>query len=451
VKFQQVINLFQERVSGANFLLLFTLSTLAVVIMFIFLARYGTGFLLALAYILTGLLLISSTFSGLVLIARFPLVVILALYALLGRKNKLSFSKVTILWAFVPLVMFLNSPRASDSMDALAQSILFLLFYIGLIIGGQRILGDVRGRAVYINTVAAFTIIISCLQIPFLTSTHGRLTGIFKSSVGFMIVGMTGVIVLAWFVLKQKAWSGKFICFLIFTSLAFVLLLLTAGRTAVGGTLLGLLILLIRRLKRNLIIILASIIILGPIGVKVVVSFPGFEIVKNKLFSTKDTRTQLWRLAWDEIQVKPWIGWGTGAAAIKSASQLGMTYHQTYLEFAVDHGIPFAILIMLVFLWLPIRGLVLMRRCQTEELKNMANLSSAILTSYAFSSFFGGVLNATTFILPIYSTIALQEGVRAESHEMALYDEAQYYNEYGILDQDQQETWYGKYVGGEQA
>jgi O-antigen ligase len=216
------------------------------------------------------------------------------------------------------------------------------------------------------------------------------------------------------------------------------------------GTLLGILVLLIRKLKRNLIIFLACLIILGPIGLELVVSFPGFENVKAKLFSTQDTRSQLWRLAWDEIQVKPWIGWGTGAAAIKSASQLGMTYHQTYLEFAVDHGIPFAVLMMLIFLWLPLRGLVLMRKCQTEEMKDMANLSSAILTSYALASFFGGVLNATTFILPIYSVIALQEGVRAESWKIELYGYDQYYDENDPYYRDSEEMQTGEYPGGEQ-
>ena len=299
--------------------------------------------------------------------------------------------------------------------------------------------------------MTAFTIIISCLQIPFLASSQGRLAGIFQSTVGYMIVGTTGVIILIWFVLKQKVWSFSFIFFGLFALLSFVLLLLTGGRTSMLGTLLGILVLLVRKLKRNLIIFLACFIILGPIGLELVVSFPGFENVKAKLFSTKDTRSHVWRYAWEEIQVKPWFGWGTGAAAIKSASQLGYTYHSTYLEFAVDHGIPFAVFMMLIFLWLPIRGLILMRKCQTEEMKDMANLSSAILTSYALASFFGGVLNATTFILPIYSVIALQEGIRAENLEIELYGSDQYYDENDPYYQASQEIQTGEYPGGEQA
>jgi O-antigen ligase len=451
MKFQALFEILKNRMAGANFLPVFLLTLLVLVIVSILLVRYGSGFFLALAFILTGLLLIKSeAIAGLVLIARFPLVIILVLYAILSRKNRVYFSKFMVIFAVLPLVMLLDSAKAMNRMDALGQSIVFFMFYIGLLIGGERILGDPRGRLVFINTVTAFTIIISCMQIPFLSSSQGRLEGIFRTTVGYMIVGTAGVIIMIWLVLKQKVWSRSFIFFGLFAFLGFVLLLLTGGRTAMAGTLLGILVLLVRKLKRNLIIFLACLIILGPIGLELVVSFPGFENVKAKLFSTKDTRSHVWRYAWDEIQVKPWFGWGTGTAAIKSASQFGYGYHSTYLEFAVDHGIPFAVLMMLIFLWLPIRGLVLMRKCQTEEMKDMANLSSAILISYAFASFFGGVLNGTTFILPVYSVIALQEGIFAENKEMELYGYEPYYEEDSLLEQTSQEMWQKDYAGREQ-
>jgi O-antigen ligase len=237
-----------------------------------------------------------------------------------------------------------------------------------------------------------------------------------------MIIGTTGVIVLVWFALKQKFGSTKFVFYALFSALTFILMLLTGGRTAIGATLLGILALLARRLRRNAVILLATVIILAPIGLRIIVSFPGFEDVKYKLFSTTTTgRAELWTLAWDEIRQKPVIGWGTGSAYIKSVQAKGMTYHQTYLEFAVDHGIPFAVIMLVAFSWLPFRGILLMKRCQTEEMKDMVDLSSALLTGYLFSSFLGGVLNAATFVLPVYTAIALQEGIRAENREMEFY------------------------------
>lgn len=73
-----------------------------------------------------------------------------------------------------------------------------------------------------------------------------------------------------------------------------------------------------------------------------------------------------------------------------------------------------------------------MRDCQTEEMKNMANLSAALLTTYVFASYLGGTLLMTTGILPAYTAIALQEGVRAENQEIKRYEWAEY---------DEEEFW----------
>jgi hypothetical protein len=428
MKFRTIIELFKERMTGTNVLLLFLLISIVLVIISFIMWRWGAGFLLAMSYILTGLLLIrSSVLVGLVMMARFLFVIVLAFYALLSRKNRIHFSKAAGVLALLPLVALINSPRAIEPLDAFGQSILFSLFFIGLILGGQKILGDARGRSVFTKTIVMFTIVMTCIQIPFWTSGEALLAGAFETTAGFMLIGMVGVIVLVWFGLKQKAWSLPFIFYMVFAAMTFIFMLLTGGRTVLAGTLLGILMLLVRRIRRNVVILLATLIILAPIGLRIITSFPGFEAVERKLFSLGTTgRAELWALAWDEIKVKPIIGWGTGAASIKSMVAKGMAYHQTYLEFAVEYGIPFAVLMMLLFLWFPFRGLYLMRKCHTEEMKDMVVLSSALLMGYLFSSYFGGVLNSTTFVLPVYSAIALQEGIRAEHREMDLYGLAEY-------------------------
>jgi O-antigen ligase len=248
-----------------------------------------------------------------------------------------------------------------------------------------------------------------------------RLTGIFTSPVGFMIVGVTGVIAMAWYALQQKVRSGKFYFYSLFATIGLVLLVLTGGRTAMASIVIGVFILMLHRLKRNVAIAVAMVIVLSPAASKVILAFPGFQNVRAKLMSTKDTRSALYRLAWDEIEVKPWTGWGTGVSDVKSTIAAGKTYHQTYLQFAVDHGIPAAVVIMLIFLWLPLRGLLLMRSCHTEELRSMANLSSGLLAAYIFHSFLSGDLAGTTGILPVFSMIGLQEGVRAENKRIELY------------------------------
>jgi hypothetical protein len=210
-------------------------------------------------------------------------------------------------------------------LDAFGQSILFSLFFIGLILGGQKILGDARGRSVFTKTIVMFTIVMTCIQIPFWTSGEALLAGAFETTAGFMLIGMVGVIVLVWFGLKQKAWSLPFIFYMVFAAMTFIFMLLTGGRTVLAGTLLGILMLLVRRIRRNVVILLATLIILAPIGLRIITSFPGFEAVERKLFSLGTTgRAELWALAWDEIKVKPIIGWGTGAASIKSPDLFGV-------------------------------------------------------------------------------------------------------------------------------
>lgn len=431
MKLYIIIDLFKQYMSGADILPVLFFSLAILICLIIALCRWGAGILISLTLILTGFMLIASeVVRGFALVLRFPLIMILAFYALFSRKNKIHFSRAEAVWLLLAVVMLLNSLRAYHVSDALLQSFLFLGFFVGVMLGGQKILGDERGRAAFTGAIVFFSIVMTCVQIPFLSSFRTRFAGIFTTPVGFMIVGSTGVIFLAWFSAKQRFGSLRFVIYTSLCAATFIIMVLTGGRTAIASTLLGLVVLLARKLRRNVVIFLAVSIIVAPVGLKLVTSLPGFEDLKRKLFSTRMTgRAELYSHAWEQIKTKPLTGWGTGTAFVKSAAVAGMTYHQSYLELAVDHGIPFALLILIVFCWYPFRGLFLMKKCQTEEMRDMANLSSALLAGYVFSSFFSGVLNATTFVLPIYGVVALQEGVRAQYQEMKLSDWMQYEEE----------------------
>jgi O-antigen ligase len=243
---------------------------------------------------------------------------------------------------------------------------------------------------------------------------------------------MTGVTVLTWFGLKYKAWSMPFIFYLSFAALTFFFTLLTAGRTALGASFLGVLVLLSRKLKRNMVVALAVLIITGPIILKVFVSFGGFEDVRAKLFSRESSgRGPMFKRGMNYVRLKPIVGWGTGSAILLAKREGHGHYHHSYLEFAIDHGVIFSLIMLCLFLWFPFRGLALMRRCYTEEMKNMANLSAALLAGYVFSSFLAGTLLMTSGILPAYMAIALQEGIRSENLQIeALYGQEDYYEEY---------------------
>ena len=451
MRFANLIQIFKERMAEANVPLLLAIAFVGLLVFSFVLWRWGAGILAAMPFILVGLQITrSNALNGIALMGKYTLAVVLVFYALFARKNKRPFSAVGVLLLLFPMVMMLNSSRAMDVAESFGTSVVFFLFYIGLVLGGRKILGDALGRATFTKTLALFSIIMACVQLPFLSETQGRFAGVFENLVGLMTVGMVGVIILFWFGMKQKFGSVSFVFFMSFAALTLFFLILNGGRTALGGAALGILTILSRKLKRNIVIFLAVAIISVPIGAKIITSIPAFEAAQRKIFSEKSSgRAGQYVLAWNEIRAKPIIGWGTGSAYTKAYTATGMEYHQSYLEIAVDHGIPFALLMMFLFVWLPFRGLHLMRGCSTEEMKNMANLSSAFLSAYVFASFLGGVLNITTGIFPVYAVIALQEGVFAENREIKTYGWYEY-DEDGPLYQDQQETWPGEYVAGEQ-
>jgi O-antigen ligase len=446
MRFANLIQIFKERMAEANVPLLLAIAFVGLIIAVFVLWRWGAGVLMAMPIILIGLQITrSNVLNGISVMGKYVLAVVLVIFALFGRKNKRPFSLVAGLLLLFPAVMLLNSLRAIDVAESFGTSVIFLLFYIGLVVGGRKILGDARGRATFTKTLALFSIIIACVQLPFLKESQGRFAGVFENLVGLMTVGMVGTIILFWFGMKQKFGSVSFVFFMSFAALTLFFLILNGGRTALGGSALGILTILSRKLKRNVVVFLALAVILIPVGVKIIPSIPAFEAAKSKIFSERSSgRAGQYALAWNEIKAKPIMGWGTGAAYFKAYTTTGMEYHQSYLEIAVDHGILFALLMMVLFAWLPFRGLYLMPECPTEEMKNMVNLSSAFLSAYVFASFLGGVLNITTGILPVYTVIALQEGVYAENREIKTYGLYDEYDENGLLYDESEEMLQGE-------
>lgn len=434
MKWQIILRTFAEHMAGANIplVMFLTFFVLSAVVMIVW--RWGAGFLMSSAGMLIALQMSKApALSGIALLVRFLLVVVLVFFALFSRRNRISFSPAMGILFLLPVAMVLNSVRAANPLDMMGQGFLFLLFYAGLVLGGQKIFGDARGRSVFVKTIVLFTIVVVCLQIPYFRTSYGMFKGTFASVIGFMMVGVTGVVVLFWFGMKQRVWSFAFVICMVFAALTFVITILTGGRTIVGGVLLGILVVLSRRLGRNVVIFLAAAIILAPLGLKVITYFPGLERVRDK-FSTFESsgRLVMWGVAWREAKAKPLFGWGTGTSVIKAGTIAGTHFHNSYLEWSVEHGIIFGLMMVFLFSWFPLRGLILMRDCQTEEMKNMANLSAALLTTYVFASYLGGTLLMTTGILPAYTAIALQEGVRAENQEIKRYEWAEY---------DEEEFW----------
>jgi hypothetical protein len=215
MRFANLIQIFKERMAEANVPLLLAIAFVGLIIAVFVLWRWGAGVLMAMPIILIGLQITrSNVLNGISVMGKYVLAVVLVIFALFGRKNKRPFSLVAGLLLLFPAVMLLNSLRAIDVAESFGTSVIFLLFYIGLVVGGRKILGDARGRATFTKTLALFSIIIACVQLPFLKESQGRFAGVFENLVGLMTVGMVGTIILFWFGMKQKFGSVSFVFFM---------------------------------------------------------------------------------------------------------------------------------------------------------------------------------------------------------------------------------------------
>lgn len=83
MKFHMIIEIFKERMAGVNVLPLLVLCLLGLIILAFVLWRFGSGILVALAVMFVGLQITrSAALNGVVLIARFPLAIVLSFFIL---------------------------------------------------------------------------------------------------------------------------------------------------------------------------------------------------------------------------------------------------------------------------------------------------------------------------------------------------------------------------------
>jgi O-antigen ligase len=236
-----------------------------------------------------------------------------------------------------------------------------------------------------------------------------------------MVVGQATTIILFWVALRNGLEIKSLLLYLPFALLSTTLLILTAGRTAIGATAVGLLAILARRMRRNIFITLLIGVLAGPILFTAIKSYQGVTEVENKLTSERSSgRGELWKLAWAHIMEKPYLGWGTGMGMVKSLEAGRRTdAHNAYLAVAREQGVFMALLFLCIFAYLPVRGLLLMRRASSEEMKDLLVLSSAYLMSQFVASLVSHDLYSTRGLLLALTMVGLQEGVLAERLRLA--------------------------------
>ncbi len=82
-----------------------------------------------------------------ILVAGYPVVILLVFYLIFSRKNEVRFSPTVFCLLLIPVVMLFNFFRAYNPYDSFGVSIIYFLFFAGVILGGQKILGGAYERA----------------------------------------------------------------------------------------------------------------------------------------------------------------------------------------------------------------------------------------------------------------------------------------------------------------
>ena len=97
---------------------------------------------------LMGLQLINpEIIAGMTLMTGHTLAILLVFYLIFSGKNEVRFSPMVFCLLLIPVVMLFNSFRAYNPYDSFGVSIIYFLFFAGVILSGQKIPGDAHGRA----------------------------------------------------------------------------------------------------------------------------------------------------------------------------------------------------------------------------------------------------------------------------------------------------------------
>jgi hypothetical protein len=419
VKFTLYFQILSERLGDASFLPIFGIGLATVLVIAFLTCRWGAGFLMAFPYVLIALVMSSNEeVSGVGLLSQYAFAGIMVVYALFARSTSFRWSPVNGALLVLAGFMVLNSTRSTD-LQGFGLSAVYVLFFVGLIVGGQKALGTERGRRVYAKSTMFFLAVIMLMQIPDLARGRALMEGTFSSRVGIMLLGVGAAIMSFWWALRRRLFSRTFFACIPIGVLSIFCMLLTAGRTALGCTFSAILVLLVRRVGRNLIIALMVGVPAAVLIGNAAVSFTGFDRVMQKFRSgSLSGRDVLWANALRDIMNNPVVGMGTGRGSAKAAITAGTEAHNTYLAIGREQGIPIALMILVVYTWLPLRSFLLMRRVPTEEMKDMAQLSMAFLVAVYLHSMFAHEQYTVRGILATYPAIALQEGVWSEHRRM---------------------------------
>jgi len=352
------------------------------------------------------------------LLGKYPLLVVLAIVALVyrGKFRPSWLTRLYLVYCAVIVVGVFN-PRSGSlepgaTLDGFIKFASYILAYFGLIVLTAKMCADQHTSKQLLPWLLIWAVIVICIQFPFWSYLEGpRLTGVYQIPGTLQHSLARSIVILALFLLS-RGWGKWFVPGVAIILAAAGMLILTGGRTAIGSVLAAMPFVLRVRPGRAVLLVLVTALLGSAVLVRVLPTVWGFGQTAEHLWSLESERYKMWRTIWPEVMAAPFFGHGTNTSERYSTQRFGITLHNSYLDLAYDYGLPFAAAFMVVLGLAGLRAWRQMARAPTLELRQLAALSGALLVMLAVEALFlSDVVRINLKWFLVCMCIGIQEGV----------------------------------------
>lgn len=319
--------------------------------------------------------------------SKISVLIYIITFILLGLRWKRSlatFSSNTLLWILLGVVCFSYFWSINPS-----QTFRFSIYAVGTTGFGlylatryslteqMKLLGWTYGLLLILSLLFAVAI----PSYGIMSGVHeGALRGVFTHKNQFGAVMAPGGVIFLLNAFKGERFSWVYWCLLILSCGAMVM---SQSTTALGTSGLMLLLCIIYRIFRwRYEVMISAVLGVTIVGFMGLILFAGY-IGSDSLFSSlgKDAtlsgRTDIWRYVWDQIQLKPWLGYGMTAfwngfegpsGYIQYAMRIAVIYsHNGFLDIWLSIGIVGLGCFLSSFVSTTVQSLALLRQSNTPE------------------------------------------------------------------------------------
>jgi exopolysaccharide production protein ExoQ len=310
--------------------------------------------------------------------------VTLILLTMRWKRNLATISSNFLLWILMAIVIFSCFWSVNPS-----QTLRFSIYALGTTCFGLYLATrytlreqmDLVGWTYGILLILSLLLAVGLPQYGIMGGVHeGALRGVFTHKNQFGAFMSLGGVIFFLNALRKQPYSWVYWFLLFFCCVAMIM---SQSTTAVGTFAFMLVLCLIYRIFRwRYEVMVSAVLAVTILGVATVIFIAGY-VGSDSLFSSvgKDTtlsgRTFIWKYVWDQIQLRPWLGYGLSAfwngyegpsGYVQLAMRIPVIYaHNGFLDIWLSLGLVGLIVFVLGFLMTTAQSLELLRKTNTPE------------------------------------------------------------------------------------